>query len=87
MNVLFSGWVQGVGFRYTVCRIAEPFRITGFVRNRMDGDVEVVAEGLEQELFDFLNAIRSSHVGRHIKHEKLHWDAATGEYDRFGILY
>ena len=67
MQVLFSGRVQGVGFRYTACRIASSFGVMGFVRNLMTGDVEVVAEGSEQELVDFLDEIRGSHLGRHIR--------------------
>ncbi|MCK5676088.1 MAG: acylphosphatase [Verrucomicrobia bacterium] len=87
MQVLFSGRVQGVGFRYTVCRMAQSFGVTGFVRNLMDGDVEVLTEGSEQELIDFLSEIRDSHLGRHIRRERLHWAAATGAYDKFRVTY
>ena len=87
IQALFSGRVQGVGFRFTVCREALPFNVTGVVRNLMDGNVEVVAEGFEQELVSFLNAIRDSPVGRYIAREKLHWGPATGTYDRFGVSY
>lgn len=84
MRALFSGRVQGVGFRYMVCRAALPFNVTGFVRNLMDGNVEVVAEGVEQELVDFLHAIRES---RHITRTQLRWGSATGKYESFGVLY
>jgi len=87
MQVLFSGRVQGVGFRYTACRLASSFKVTGFVRNLMTGDVEVVAEGSEQELVDYLREIRDSHLGRHIIRERLSWAAATGEYDKFRVTY
>ena len=87
MQVLFSGRVQGVGFRYTACRMASSFSVTGFVRNLMDGRVEVVAEGSEQELIDFLGEIRDSHLGRHIIREHLHWGAATDTYNKFRISY
>jgi len=87
MKALFSGRVQGVGFRYTVCRLAPSFRVTGFVKNLINGDVEVVAEGCEQELVDFLNEIRGSHLGRYITHERVSWTAATDRYDEFRISY
>ena len=86
MQVLFSGWVQGVGFRYTVCRIAASFKAAGWVRNLANGEVEVVAEGFEQELVDFLHAIKDSSLGRHITREQLRWETATGEYETFRIL-
>ena len=85
VKVLFSGRVQGVGFRYTVCRIAASFQVTGYVRNLMTGDVELVAEGFEQELVDFLRSIRESHLGRHITREQSGWAAATDVYDKFRI--
>jgi acylphosphatase len=85
VKVLFSGRVQGVGFRYTVCRIAASFQVTGYVRNLMTGDVELVAEGFEQELVDFLRSIRESHLGRHINREQSGWSAATDVYDKFRI--
>ena len=85
LRVLFTGRVQGVGFRYSVCRVAENARVTGFVRNLMDGDVELVAEGTEQDLIDFLNRIRASHTGRSVISERMQWFAASGDYDSFGI--
>lgn len=87
MQVVFSGRVQGVGFRYTACRVAESFKVTGYVRNLPEGDVEIVAEGAEQELLDFLNAIRGGLLGRCIVGEDIRWNPATGQYERFGITY
>ncbi|VGO20154.1 acylphosphatase [Pontiella sulfatireligans] len=87
MLVLFSGRVQGVGFRWTVCHIAGKYQVTGFVRNLMDGDVELVAEGGEEELIDFLNAIRGSNLGRHIVRDEVRWTPARNEFSGFGISY
>ena len=84
---LFSGRVQGVGFRYTVSRIAKEHGIGGYVENRWDGDVELVAEGSEQELMDFIQSIRSSPLGRNIVKDLLRWETATGEYNQFGISF
>jgi acylphosphatase len=42
---LIRGIVQGVGFRYHVHRFARDLGVAGYVRNRPDGSVEVVAEG------------------------------------------
>ena len=44
-RVLFTGQVQGVGFRWTTRRIAAAFPVTGFVRNLADGRVELVVTG------------------------------------------
>lgn len=53
-RVVFSGRVQGVGFRYTACGIARKHPVTGFVRNQPDGTVELVAQGSTTAINDFL---------------------------------
>jgi acylphosphatase len=45
MHVLISGLVQGVGFRFTCCEKAQQLGVTGWVKNRQDGRVELWAEG------------------------------------------
>ncbi|MBT8042544.1 MAG: acylphosphatase [Pontiella sp.] len=87
LHIVFSGRVQGVGFRYAICQIAEPFDVTGFVRNLWDGDVEIVAEGAQQVLADFLIAVRDSRLARYVTGEQLSWGSAAGEYNEFGIAY
>lgn len=87
LRALFSGRVQGVGFRFTVCRIAERFSVTGFVRNLDNGDVELVAEGAERELSDFIYDIRNSQLKRYIVQDRITWENATGAFDRFGVSF
>jgi acylphosphatase len=43
------GRVQGVGFRAFVWRQTQRLEIAGWVRNRFDGTVEVLADGSETE--------------------------------------
>ena len=58
-RVIYSGTVQGVGFRYTARRIAQGFDVAGYVRNLPDGTVELVAEGAPGEVERFLGAVAS----------------------------
>jgi len=44
-RVVFSGRVQGVGFRYTVRSIAKRHTVKGYVKNLSDGTVELVIQG------------------------------------------
>lgn len=53
----FSGHVQGVGFRYTVYQIAKGYDVTGYVKNLLDGRVELEVEGEESECRAFLKSI------------------------------
>ena len=57
LHVIFSGQVQGVGFRYTAVRLATGLGLAGWVRNLSDGRVELCVEGtraLCQELVERL---------------------------------
>lgn len=87
MTVLFSGRVQGVGFRFTTVEIARHCIITGFVLNMMDGSVKVVAEGSEDELSKFMRNLRDAHIYRYVMNENIHWQDATGEFNGFVIRY
>jgi acylphosphatase len=49
-HVIFKGRVQGVGFRYTACKIAQRFMLTGFVRNLPDGSVEMQIQGSDDSV-------------------------------------
>jgi acylphosphatase len=87
LSVLYEGRVQGVGFRFTAATVAGRFKITGYVKNLPDGDVELVAEGEESVLLAFLDAMRASHVYRFIVKENVAWSPATGEFGEFGVAY
>ena len=80
-----EGRVQGVGFRYFVLDNADSLGLAGWVRNRYDQSVEVVAEG-ERVALDRLEALlwkgpRSSFVIT----VKIEWQAYQGEFARFSI--
>ena len=85
VRVLYSGTVQGVGFRWRVVDCARSVRVTGFARNLPDGRVEVVAEGERAEVERLLAAIRARMEGL-IRGEEAAWSAATGEFRDFGVL-
>lgn len=59
VRVIYSGRVQGVGFRATCLQLSRRTVVVGFVRNRDDGTVELEAEGAERHVEDFLASIRA----------------------------
>jgi acylphosphatase len=71
VSALYEGKVQGVGFRSSVLSLAKGYEITGWVRNHPDGRVEVFASGEAEEVEDFLQGIRESHLAGHINHENV----------------
>jgi acylphosphatase len=85
LQVYYSGRVQGVGFRYTVKSIASGFEVTGTVRNLPDTRVELVVEGVKDELTAFQRAIRESELGHFIQQEDLVWEEPRGGFRGFEI--
>jgi len=85
-EILYRGYVQGVGFRYTVQRIARGFAATGFVRNLRDGRVQLVAEGSADVLDDFRAAVADA-MGDYIHHSEAETSPATGEFTGFDIRF
>ena len=82
----FQGRVQGVGFRYTVARLAERFAVEGYVQNLPDGRVLLVAEGEPKELNRFVAAIEAE-MGRYITQKNVETAPAGGEFGGFEIRY
>ena len=56
-HITFSGWVQGVGFRYRARHAAELSGCTGWVRNEWDGSVTMEIQGEEENIDQVILAI------------------------------
>jgi acylphosphatase len=56
-RVIYSGRVQGVGFRATAQHLADAFAVAGTVRNCADGTVELIVQGEPEQVDRFLAAI------------------------------
>jgi len=83
-RVLYTGRVQGVGFRYTASRIAQGHAVTGFVRNLPDGRVELVAEGTSAELDQLLAAVAET-MADNIRQADVQKGPPTGRFRSFEI--
>ncbi len=86
MQALFSGRVQGVGFRYTAKTVATGFEITGTVRNLLDGRVELIAEGRREELEAYRAALYDAGLAGFIREEQLTWANAENKFRGFEIV-
>ena len=86
MTVLYSGQVQGVGFRYTARTVAMGFDIVGTIRNLPDGRVELVAEGRRAELEAFRTALQDAGLAGFIRDEQVDWADAKNEFRGFEIV-
>ncbi|GAY72859.1 acylphosphatase [Lentilactobacillus kosonis] len=60
VDIVVSGLVQGVGFRYYTTKLANQLLIQGFVENVPDGTVHIVASGEAIALNNFIQQIAAS---------------------------
>jgi len=78
-----TGRVQGVGFRYFVLGEAETIGLTGWVRNRRDGSVEVIAEGEKEQLSNLVLSLERGPRSSIVNDVKVEWLEGTGEFSAF----
>jgi acylphosphatase len=76
-SIVFSGRVQGVGFRMTTVQFAENLPLAGTVRNTEEGDVELVVEGEAAQIDTLISRLRE-HFGSFIRNISQTPSRATG---------
>lgn len=86
-TVRFRGHVQGVGFRFTVQNLAHRYpAVRGYVRNVVDGSVELVVEGSSTDLVGLIGSIRQR-MDSSIEDFQSDDAPATGEFPDFSIRH
>ena len=85
-DVIYTGRVQGVGFRWTTNHIAKNYDVRGFVENREDGSVYMVAEGTEKDVEEFMIAI-AENMGKNIKETRVNQGRVDGDLTDFQVHY
>ena len=83
--MIVSGIVQGVGFRYFTLNLAINLDIKGWVRNLSNGDVEILAQGSEQALGEFLNKIGKGPKYSTVNHVEINTQEITKSFKIFTI--
>lgn len=58
-HLIFTGRVQGVGFRYSAQKLALEYDVTGWVKNLYDGSVEMEAQGKESSIKNVINELKN----------------------------
>ena len=81
------GYVQGVGFRYFVVEKSQRLGLRGYVRNRTDGDVEVVAQGTRPALENLLVLLRQGPSAAEVYEVHTNWGQPTTHISGFHIRY
>lgn len=87
VNIIVSGLVQMVGFRYHTCSQASRLNIKGWVRNNRDGSVEIVAEGEENDLSELIRWCQKGPPSAEVERVKESWSGFNGEFKDFSIRF
>ncbi len=85
-HLQISGLVQGVGYRFFTARKAGVYGLKGFVKNKADGRVEVIAEGDRGMLEEFIKELRVGPISAHVTDVRIEWEEPTYEFDGFHSL-
>lgn len=86
-HLFISGMVQGVFFRYTTKSEADALGLKGWVKNLMNGRVEVVIEGEKGEVDRLIAWCHLGPPGAIVRSVDSKWEDYTGEYSSFLIKY
>jgi len=86
VEIIASGDVQKVGFRDVIQKIGRDLGLSGTVENREPYDVRIVAEGEEDGLKEFIEALKIKEGPIQVRELEVSWSEATGEFPYFKIL-
>ena len=86
-HVIIHGDVQGVGFRATACSFAHQLHLTGFVRNRVDGTVEICAQGEKRILEQLITKLKDAFNGDYIDEMEVEFVKPEKAFQEFSIAF
>lgn len=86
LHLSISGDVQGVFFRANAQSVASGLSLTGWVRNKDDGSVELVAEGDPESLRKLREWCKKGPAGARVERVDERWGLATGEFRGFSVI-
>ncbi|HDS16634.1 MAG TPA: acylphosphatase [Proteobacteria bacterium] len=87
LRVVVSGQVQGVWYRASACSRAQQLGLSGRVWNRVDGKVEIVAEGSGSALQGFLIWCAQGPPGARVVGLESYWSEPDAGFDDFRVSY
>jgi acylphosphatase len=86
VQLIVKGRVQGVFYRASTQREARRLGVTGWVKNRADGSIEIVAEGEEDAIKEFVGWANHGPTAARVDQVDVRWRGYTGEFSEFSII-
>ena len=87
LQAIVHGRVQGVNFRYYTRLRAQELGVTGYVRNKWDRTVKVVAEGERGAVEKLLEFIKVGPRAALVRRVDSQWQDPTGQLEHFEVRY
>ena len=87
LTALVSGTVQGVAYRVYVQDAASELGLVGYVKNLADGRVEILAQGLPDDLKALVEYLHEGSLRSRVESVAVEWQSARTRYDDFSILH
>jgi acylphosphatase len=82
-----TGMVQGVGFRYFAMRQANTLGLTGYVKNMLDGSVELEVEGERKSVENFKSVLERGPGYSLVEKVDINYGEYSAKYDKFSVEY
>jgi acylphosphatase len=86
LHATVKGIVQGVGFRFFVYQHGNLLKLRGWVRNQINGDVEVLAEGDRKELDYLIGKLKQGPEMAQVVEVEIEWQPFIGDLPVFTVL-
>jgi acylphosphatase len=86
-EIILTGLVQGVGFRYFVYRNAQQLGLNGYVKNLIDGSVLTVAEGEKGLIEELIKKLKVGPRAASVRNTRIEWREFKNEFSTFEIEY
>ncbi|HKZ45250.1 MAG TPA: acylphosphatase [archaeon] len=87
IHVFASGIVQGINFRYYAKMSADKLGVKGWIRNLPDRRVEVVSEGNEKDVNEFVEFLKKGPERAKVLNLEIKKEEYKGEFNSFEIIH
>ncbi len=86
-RIIVSGEVQGVGYRSFALAQGRTLRLGGYVRNALDGAVELEVEGDRPGIEGLVALLKQGPRAARVTGVDVQWEAFSGEFDGFEVRF
>lgn len=85
-KITVKGLVQGVGYRYFCLRKANEYKINGYAKNNVNGNVDLIAEGEKNLILEFIKDLKTGPFNSSVKEVYVEGLVYDNEFSEFSIM-